>query len=152
VNTDPTTDNSSQAAKPAENAAAASSKSEPLFLPKGALIAFRRMGGTPARTEEIVLYPDGRISYGGPDAGKEMYAHVPRKMNDAQIARLRKLLDHINFFRMQSAAGTPSADAVSYEIAARTGNRVNTVAASEGSVPDALNPLIEQLGGLLPKR
>jgi hypothetical protein len=154
MQTESAPDQTTQDTKPPESSATSPAvpKIEPLLLPKGALIAFRKMGGTPARMEEIVLYPDGRISYGGPDAGKEMYAHVPRKMNDAQIARLRKLLDHINFFRMQSAQGNPPPDAVSYEIAARAGNRVNSVTAAAGIVPDALNPLVEQLGDLLPKR
>jgi hypothetical protein len=129
----------------------ASSKPEPLQLPKGALIAFRKSGGAPARTREIVLYPDGRVSFGGPDLGKEMYAHVPRKMNDAQIARLRKTLDHANFFRMSSAQGEPPPDARAYEIVARAGNRVNTVTVFDGAIPDVLTPLIQQLSALMPK-
>ena len=124
---------------------------EPLQLPKGALIAFRKSGGAPVRTREIVLYPDGRVSFGGPDVAKEAYAHVPRKMNDAQIARLRKTLDHANFFRMSSAQGDPPPDAFAYEIIARTGNRVNSVAVFDGGIPNALTPLIQQLGALMPK-
>ena len=130
---------------------AGSAKREPLQLPKGALIAFRKSGGAPGSTREIVLYPDGRVSFGGPDVAKEMYAHVPRKMNDAQIARLRKTLDHANFLRMQSAEGIPPPDAFAYEIVARAGNRVNSVAVFDGSIPDALIPLIQQLGALMPK-
>ncbi|MCI0478881.1 MAG: hypothetical protein L0Y55_21775 [Anaerolineales bacterium] len=126
-------------------------KPEPLQLPKGALIAFRKRGDAPASTREIVLYPDGRVSFGGPDLGKEMYAHVPRKMNDAQIARLRKTLEHANFFRMSSAQGEPPPDAFTYEIVARAGNRVNSVAVFDGAIPDALAPLIQQLSALMPK-
>jgi hypothetical protein len=127
-------------------------KSEPLYLPKGALIAFRKKGGAPARIDEVVLYPDGRVSFGGPDVGKEMYAHVPRKMNDAQIARLRKLLDHVNFFRLElTPGGEPPSDGFAYEIVARTGNRINSVAVFDGSIPDTLNPLLQQLTALMPK-
>ncbi len=126
-------------------------KPEPLQLPKGALIAFRKSGGALASTREIVLYPDGRVSFGGPDLGKEMYAHVPRKMNDAQIARLRKSLDHANFFRMSSAQGDPPPDAFAYEISARAGNRVNSVTVFDGAISDALKPLIDQLSALMPK-
>ena len=128
-----------------------SAKSEPLQLPKGALIAFRKSGGVPASTREIVLYPDGRVSFGGPDVAKEMYSHVPRKMNDAQIARLRKTLDHANFLRLSSAQGTPPPDAFAYEIVARAGNRVNSVAVFDGAIPDALTPLVQQLSALMPK-
>jgi len=124
---------------------------EPLQLPKGALIAFRKRGGSPISTREVVLYPDGRVSFGGPDVSKEAYAHVPRKMNDAQIARLRKTLEHVNFFRMTSAPGDPPTDAFAYEIIARAGNRVNSVQVFDGSIPDALTPLIQQLSALMPK-
>ena len=126
-------------------------KLEPLQLQKGALIAFRKSGGAPASTREIVLYPDGRVSFGGPDLGKEMYAHVPRKMNDAQIARLRKTLEHVNFFRMESAQGEPPPDVLLYEIVARAGNRVNSVAVFDGAISDALTPLFQQLSALMPK-
>jgi hypothetical protein len=134
-------------------------KPEPLQLPKGALIAFRQSGGAPVSAREIVLYPDGRVSFGGPDLGKEMYAHVPRKMNDAQIARLRKTLEHANFFRMASAQepalslpeGESPPDAFAYEIVARAGNRVNSVTVFDGAIPDALTPLLQQLGALMPK-
>lgn len=128
-----------------------SPKREPLQLPKGALIAFRKSGGAPASAREIVLYPDGRVSFGGPDLGKEMYAHVPRKMNDAQIARLRKTLEHANFFRMSSAQGDPPPDASAYEIVARAGNRVNSVTVFDGAIPDTLTPLLQQLSALMPK-
>lgn len=126
-------------------------KRAPLALPKGALIAFRKSGGSPTNTREIVLYPDGRVSFGGPDVSKEAYARVPRKMNDAQIARLRKTLEHANFFRMASAEGEPPPEAFAYEIIARAGNRVNTVTVFDGSIPDTLVPLIQQLSALMPK-
>jgi hypothetical protein len=128
-----------------------SAKREPLQLPKGALIAFRKRGGSPLSAREVVLYPDGRVSFGGPDVAKEAYEHVPRKMNDAQIARLRKTLEHVNFFRMSSAQGEPPPDAFAYEIIARAGNRVNSVQVYDGSIPDALQPLIQQLSALMPK-
>ena len=163
MKTDPTPEQTSEVAKTAE----VSPKREPLQLPKepalldslrsphglpkGAFIAFRKSGGAPVSAHTIVLYPDGRVSFGGPDMAKEAYAHVPRKMNDAQIARLRKTLDHINFFRMTSAQGSPPADAFAYEISARGGNRVNSVTVFDGAIPDALTPLIHQLSALMPK-
>ena len=72
-------------------------------------------------------------------------------MNDAQIARLRKTLEHVNFFRMSSAQGDQPPDAFAYEIIARAGNRVNSVQVYDGSIPDALMPLIQQLSALMPK-
>jgi len=76
---------------------------------------------------------------------------VPRKMNDAQIARLRKMLEHVNFFRMASAQGSQPPDAFAYEIIARAGNRVNSVEVFDGGIPDVVQPLIQQLSALMPK-
>jgi len=126
-------------------------KLEALQLPKGALLAFRQRGGAPARTRDIVLYPDGRVSFGGPDVSKEAYARVPRQLNDAQIARIRKTLERANFFRMASAQGEPPPDACAYEIIARAGNRVHAVSVFDSAIPNALQPLMQQLNALLPK-
>lgn len=126
-------------------------KLEPLQLPLGAFIAFRKSGGTPFASREIVIYPDGRVSYGGPDLSKEVYARAGRKLNDAQIARLRKMLDQAGFFRLASAQGEPPTDAHTYEIVARRGNRSNAVRVFDDNVPASLAPLLEQLNALIPK-
>ncbi len=122
-----------------------------LALPKGVLIAFRKSGGAKFSSREIVVYPDGRVSFGGPDVSKEAYAHVARKLNDAQIARLRRTLDQVGFFRMQPAQGDQLPDAFAYEIVARLGARSNYVEVFDGSIPDTLTPLIQQLSALMPK-
>ena len=126
-------------------------KLEKLELDRGTLIAFRKSGGSPFSSREIVVYPDGRVSFGGPDMGKNAYKLVPRKMNDGQMMHLRHLLDQVGFFRLQSAPGEPPADSFVYEIAARLGSRLNTIKVFEGSIPDVLKPLLEQLTTLMPK-
>ncbi len=128
-----------------------SPKAEPLQLPLGAFIAYRKSGGLKFSSREIVVYPDGRVSYGGPDLSKEVYARAGRKLNDGQIARLRKMLDQVSFFRMQSAQGNQPPDSFAYEIVARLGSRSNYVQVFDGSTPDALTPLIQQLSTLMPK-
>jgi hypothetical protein len=126
-------------------------KQERLQLPLGALIAFRKSGGLRFSSREIVVYPDGRVSYGGPDESKQAYARASRKLNDAQIARLRKMLDQAGFFRLESTKGEQPPDSFAYEIAARLGKRSNFVQVFDGSIPDALTPLIQQLSALFPK-
>jgi hypothetical protein len=126
-------------------------KFEKLELDRGTLIAFRTSGGAPFTMREIVVYPDGRVSFGGPDMGKNAYKLVPRKMNDAQMMHLRHLLDQVGFFRLQSSEGEPPPASFKYEIAARLGSRLNTIQVFEGNVPEVLKPLLEQLNTLMPK-
>jgi hypothetical protein len=124
-------------------------KVERLALPKGALIAFRKSVGLKSASREIVIYPDGRVSYGGADLSKNAYERAARRMNDAQMANLRRLLDKVGFFRIESEEGEPQSKAVVYEIAARLGKRSNNVQVF-GAMPGALEPLIEQLNRLMP--
>jgi len=98
-----------------------------------------------------VIYPGGRVSFGGPDLSKEAYARAPRMMNDAQVKQLRRMLDRANFFRLAPAQGDQPPDAYAYEIVARSGNRTNFVEVFDGGIPDALAPLLEQLNALFPK-
>ncbi len=127
------------------------SKNEELVLPKGALIAFRKSGGLKFSSREIIIYPDGRISYSDVDLSQEARQHSARKLNDGQIARLRRTLEQSNFFRTASSEAKQPPDGFAYEVIARTGNRVNRVEVFDGGIPDALTPLIQQLSGLLPK-
>jgi len=124
---------------------------EPLQLPLGAFIAYRTSGGAKASSREIVVYPDGRVSFGGPDVSKQIYSRVGRKLNDGQMARLRKLLDQVNFFRLQIEPSHQPPDALAHEIIARIHARSNHIEVFDGSIPDALAPLIQQLDALMPK-
>ena len=98
-----------------------------------------------------MIYPDGRVSYGGADTSTDWKSRAARKMNDAQITTLRKTLDRTNFFRAQSSPGKHGGDAIAYEIKVRLGFRANTIELFTGAIPESLNPLIEQLNKLLPE-
>ncbi len=147
---DPTTEQSGNQAS-SQSTQPASPPVEPLQLPHGAFIAYRISSGSKASSHEIVVYPDGRVSVGGPDVAKQVYARATRKLNDGQIARLRKLLDQVSFFRMPTTQTSPAPDARSHEIVARIGSRANHVQVFEGSIPDTLAPLLQQLSALMPK-
>jgi hypothetical protein len=127
----------------------ASSSIGKLTLPKGALIAMRVSGGSQSRTREVVIYPDGRLSYSATAA--RTGTRGSRQVNDAQIAQIRRTLEKINFFRMTSVPGEPGGDALAYEIAARVGTRTHDVKCLTGNIPAALNPLIQQLDTFMPK-
>ena len=148
---DSTLGNSSKGEHDDKLSANSSSVAEPLQLPLGAFMAYRKSGGLKFSSREIVVYPDGRVSFGGPDVSKQIYGRAGRKLNDGQMARLRKMLDQVNFFRATSAQGKPPPDGFAYEIVARIHARSNQVEVFDGSIPDALAPLIQQLSALMPK-
>ena len=120
-----------------------------LELPKGAMIAFRKTSS--GNVTEFFLYPDGRISFNVPDFFKEAYAHPSRKLNDGQINHLRHLLDRVNFYRAPATQGKASTDGIAYVISASVGSKSNRIELFDGSIPDALKPLVKELSALLPK-
>jgi len=124
---------------------------EPLRVPRGGFIAFRKSGGLNFTSDEVVLFPDGRVAYDVRGVAQKDYNRLRRELNDAQVLSLRKLLDQSGFWRMESG-GRQNPDAFAYEIAARLGQRSNMVEVMDGSVPEALAPLVERLNKLLPDR
>lgn len=122
-------------------------KIEPLQLPKGALIAFRRSGGLKFDSREIVIFADGRTALSGTDLPKPTGA--PQKLNNAQIAELRQLLEQVGFLRLKSAGGQQPPDSYAYEIIAQVDNKSNYVEVFDGKIPEALMPLIQRLAKLL---
>ena len=73
-----------------------------------------------------------------------------RVLNDGQTLSLRKLLDQSNFWKAESV-GEQNPDGYAYEIAAHLGQRSNEIEVFDGSVPEALQPLVERLSKLLPQ-
>ena len=111
----------------------------------------RKSGGLRFTSHEVVVYPDGRVTYEGGDTAKTaLESRVRRKLTDAQIVRMRKLLDQANFWRMPPTTGKQSPDAFAYEIVARIGSKHNRVELFDGSIPDAMQPLVEQMNKLMP--
>ncbi|MBI4672899.1 MAG: hypothetical protein HY741_14690 [Chloroflexi bacterium] len=123
---------------------------EPLRLPRGAFLALRKSGGLQFSTRVVVLYPDGRAAYDERGASQKEYKRLPRVLNDGQVLSLRKLLDQTNFWRAESS-GAQNPDAFAYELAARLGQRSNTIQVFEGSIPEKIKPLVERLTPLLPR-
>lgn len=123
---------------------------EPLGLPKGGFIAFRKSGGLKFSSSEMLLYPDGHITYGGAELSRDARTRSSRRLNDAQIMRLRRLLDQSGFFGMKPAAASQSPDTYAYEVAARVGSKHNALELFTGTIPDSMQALIEQLEKLLP--
>jgi hypothetical protein len=130
--------------------AAAPAAPKPLELPKGAFVAYRKSGGLRFTSNEIAVYPDGRVTYGGGDTSKTSLTRVRRALNDAQVGKLRRTLDQSGFFNYQPAPGKQSPDTHAMEIVARVGPKHNQVEVFSGDIPGLLTQLIEQLDKLLP--
>jgi hypothetical protein len=122
---------------------------EPLRLPRGAFIALRKSGGLHFSSNEVVVYPDGRVAYDTRGVPKKEYNRLPRALNDAQIMTLRKQLDQSGFWRSEGGGAQPP-DGYAYEISARLGQRANAIEVFDGSVPEGLRPILERLTSLLP--
>lgn len=125
-------------------------KVEELRVPRGAFLAYRKSGGLQFSSREVVIYPDGRAAYDVRGVPPKEYNRLRRVLNDGQMVLLRKLLDQTNFWKTESA-GAQNPDAFAYEIAARLGQRANTIQVFQGSVPENLTPLLERLDALLPQ-
>lgn len=109
----------------------------------------RRSGGLKFSSQEIYVYPDGRVTHAERDLSKEPHARPGRKLNDAQIMRLRRLLSSSGFFSFKPEPRPQDPDAYVYELAARLGNKSHEIELHTGSIPDALAPLVEMLSQLL---
>ncbi|MBI3732660.1 MAG: hypothetical protein HY259_04280 [Chloroflexi bacterium] len=141
-----TNPNESNSNQPAVNPA-----DEPLELPKGALIAFRKSRGGGLRSHTVIVYPDGRVTHGGGDTSRQVYLRVSRQLNDAQIMKMRRWLEQGGFFRLTPQPANPDPSAATYTIAARVGSHSNRLELFDGSIPGSLQPLVQQLSQLLPQ-
>lgn len=125
-------------------------EAKPLELPRGAMLTMRVSGGIRFTTQDMVIYPDGRVTHGGGDTGRTVYQRASRVLNDAQIVKLRRMLDQSGFFRMKPPKGEQSQDSYAYEIVARVGTKHNRIEVFTGTMPEPLNSLIEQLMKWMP--
>ncbi len=124
--------------------------SDGLELPEGALIAMSKSGGLRFSTRGLVVYSDGHGRYDiGPRAGRPAQSGA-LELTESQLARLRRTIAGIDFSRLPARLERVNPDAFVYEIAVRTLGREYHVETSEGNIPPALKPLIDQLRRLMP--
>ena len=136
--------------EPAPTAPPPPTRAEPLELPRGALIVMRKSGGLKFTSLEVVIYPDGRVTFGGGDNAKHDFERAARRLLDVQIVRMRRALESSGFFRMKSASGHQPPDGYAYELAARVGIQSNLIEFFTGGIPASLTALVEQLTQWLP--
>ena len=120
-------------------------------LPEGAWLAMRKSGGLLFSSREVVVYEDGRVVGSAIGGGRSRRDARPRRLAEPQLAALRRAVEQCDFARTPAAAGRQGGDAFVYEIAVRDGRATHAVEVFEGSIPETLVPLIEQLNRLLPR-
>lgn len=120
-----------------------------LTLPAGAWLALRRSGGLLFSSREVVVYRDGRVATNAIGGGQSARSGAPRRLTEAQLAALRRVVEQIDFGRLPAPSGRQRPDAYAYEIVVRSGRTSHAVEVFDGSIPKPLAPLIRQLNQLL---
>jgi hypothetical protein len=126
---------------------AAPSDTDRLRLPRGGLVALRESGGLLFRSREIAVYRSGKLVYRrlAPTVAEPITRHAPL----SDLVQLHYLLKQIDFSKL-AVGGRQNPDAFAYELVARVGRAVKFVEVFEGSIPEALAPLIRELRRLMP--
>ncbi|MGB8647029.1 MAG: hypothetical protein WCF84_17465 [Anaerolineae bacterium] len=122
---------------------------ERLDLPKGAFVAMRKSGGLKFSTRTLVVYTDGHALYTAGPGSTSVSQSAAVELSEMQLARLRRTLAAIDFAKLPPRAGRASPDGFVYEITAHV-LKSYYCEAWDGSIPQALKPLIEQLRRLMP--
>jgi hypothetical protein len=118
---------------------------EPLELPPGALLAFRKSGGLRFSSREIVVYRDGWVV----STDEETYGRT-RHLRAGELDRLAHQALRAGLARRSPAGAAQPPDGYAYEVAARVGRRLRRAEAMTGAIPAELAPLIRALEALLP--
>ncbi|BCX04883.1 MAG: hypothetical protein KatS3mg053_2821 [Candidatus Roseilinea sp.] len=131
---------------------------ERLSLPRGALVVMRKSGGLSFSSRTVTVRTDGRIVR-SVEAGPESDAAGRQAASRKQPARLTKQqLSQLRITLAQSGLGQASErvgrgaqppDAYAYEIVGRVGRKVQSAEVFDGSIPEAMQPLIRELNSYL---
>ena len=140
------------------DASASPADTEPLTLPRGALVTLRRSGGLRFTSRTITVHRDGQISHsltgtgtrGLRDKVKSAPSHVSNEqLSDLKIAVSQAGLDATATRKIGASKQSP--DSYAYEIIARLGNKQTAIEVVDGSIPQTLKPLIRKLSALMVK-
>jgi hypothetical protein len=129
---------------------AAPANDDQLKRPRGALVAMRKSGGIRFTWRLLVVRADGRVIYKSNELGAPRAARAVGQLDAAQLADLQALIKRTDFGVTAPGAARQNPDAFAYELIARAGRKNVFAEAFEGSIPEALKPLIQYLNRLLP--
>lgn len=113
--------------------------------PSGILVSYQRSGGFAGLHDELVIYDDGRCQLQRRRSEREF------TLQPNQLAHLKALLQEANFFALNEEylRLRPGADLFQYSITYQAGGKKHTVHTEDLAVPDALQPVLDELNQLI---
>ncbi|MCU0493964.1 MAG: hypothetical protein MUD01_20430 [Chloroflexaceae bacterium] len=118
-----------------------------LTFPRGALAAFWKSGGLIFRSHEVVVYHDGRVAYRSNQARRR---RVVQQLEPTALETLRQQIAALVAAEVPPLAPSQSPDTYAYDLLLRHGRRLHVFAAADGSIPEALRPLLATMQALIP--
>ena len=122
---------------------------EALALPSTAIAALRKSGGLRFSSREVVVFRDGRVSYRALAPDPPSRRRSIRRLNDAEMGELRRLI-RVCPFPPRSPA-RPSPDAFIAEVTTRAGSAVRRAELTPGTTLATEAALVDFLTKLFPE-
>lgn len=129
-----------------------------MSLPKGALVVMHKSGGLSFSSRTVIVRNDGRIVRSvkaGPErdaAGRRVASRKqPARLTKQQLSQLRITLAQSGLGQASERVGRAAQppDTYAYEIVGRVGRKVQSAEVFDGSIPEAMRPLIRELNSYL---
>ena len=123
---------------------------DPLILPKGAIVALRKSGGLRFTSRTVAVHRDGQITRSSSTYQRDLGQGTTNRLTNDQLSAIKVALSQAGLGGpTPKTSGSQSPDAYAYEIAARMGTKQYAVEVFDGSIPEAIKPLIRLLSQLL---
>lgn len=122
-----------------------------LSLPKGALVVMRKSGGLSFSSRTVTVRTDGRIVRLVEASQRATSPKQPARLTKQQLSQLRITLAQSGLGQASEriGRGAQPPDAYAYEIVGRVGRKVQSAEVFDGSIPEAMQPLIRELNSYL---
>ncbi len=124
---------------------------EGLNLPKGALVAMRKSGGLHFTSQTVTVHRDGQVRHSREGSRASKIKGAPRKLSNEQLSLLKIAVSKAGMGAPLRKIVSQPPDSYAYEIVMRSGRKQNAIEVFDGSIPDAVKPLIRALNALMPK-
>jgi len=124
---------------------------ERLSLPKGALVAMRKSGGLHFTSQTVTVHRDGQVRHSREGSRASKIKGAPRKLSNQQLSQIRIAVSKAGMGAPLRKIVSQPPDSYAYEIVTRLGHKQNAIEVFDGTIPDAVKPLIRALSALMPK-
>lgn len=110
------------------------------------LVEYRRTGGIAGLDDHLVIASDGQATLARKGGQRETFA-----VEKDTLANLREILDEVGFFELEDEYRPERLipDALSYQITYQQGGRRHTVETTDGSIPEEVMPILDELNQII---